>query len=394
MKLSRPKSHRRVSALLALLIVATMALPAAAAAPSGAAAAGPVKLYLPIVTNNYASLSYRLGYASGGGLRSYPEAPSLRAGWYVDWTVQQKPARPNGIEYMPVVRVHQTLTCPLYSTNAHDRDLCPYAVPHSYIVSPSRDQIASAARANRGQLWLIGNEMDRRDWPGGGQDEMLPELYAVAYNELYTLIKQNDPTARVAIGGVIQATPLRLEYLSKVWTSYQQKYGAAMPVDVWNVHNFILREEANKYGAGIPPGSNATSGVVYESDRTHIDMGIFDSQIRDFREWMRERGQQQKPLIVSEYGVLYAHEGLEDAATVGGFMESTFDYFRTYRECGLGLASDGCRLVQRWNWYSLDDMHTSFNQYGALFNPKTGQITQTGARFRDYAIKYQKELGQ
>ena len=42
-----------------------------------------------------------------------------------------------------------------------------------------------------------------------------------AYHELYTLIKGADPTARLAIGGVIQATPLRLEYLTKVWNEYR-----------------------------------------------------------------------------------------------------------------------------------------------------------------------------
>ena len=168
-----------------------------------------------------------------------------------------------------------------------DRSKCPYITPYSYTFWPSADVIAQAARANPGSLWLIGNEMDRRDWQGGGQDEMLPELYATAYYDLYTLIKGADPTARLAVGGIIQATTLRLEYLAKIWDAYQQQFGTSMPVDVWNVHNFIFREKScvtypgDCWGADIPPGSSASTGALY-SDADHVNMVIFDQHIRAF----------------------------------------------------------------------------------------------------------------
>lgn len=343
--------------------------------------------YLPLIYTPM--ISYRLGFgASNGLITRFSEIGSLKAGWYYDWAVRTNPVRPNLMEYVQTIRVHQKLTCDLYSANAHDRTICPYAVPHDYVFSPGLQEIAAAARANPGALWFIGNEMDRRDWPGGGQDETLPETYAVAYHDLYHFIKSVDPRARIAIGGVIQATPLRLEYLTKAWNTYQQRYGASMPVDVWNVHNFILKERAGDYGAGIPPGSNAWQGVVYPTDRTHIDMTIFDQQIRAFRSWMKERGQQNKPLIVSEYGVLYWHEGLEDPDLVQDFMLKTFVYFLNTRDCSLGYPADDCRLVQRWAWYSLDDtgLTSGFNKYGALFDPVTRKITGTGEKFRTYSL--------
>jgi len=148
---------------------------------------------------------------------------------------------------------HQDLTCPLNSENAWNRDVCPYAEPHSYQVKPSLTDIGAVAQAQPGALWLVGNEIDRRDWYRGGQDEMLPELYATAYHDIYTAIKAADPTAQVAIGGLIQATPLRLAWLDRMWESYTQQYGTDMPVDVWNVHNFVLREVFQNYGANIPP---------------------------------------------------------------------------------------------------------------------------------------------
>ncbi|MGQ9839317.1 MAG: hypothetical protein ACUVR4_02085 [Anaerolineae bacterium] len=344
-------------------------------------------VYLPVIYTPM--ISYRLGFsANTSPITRFAEISSLKAGWYCDWNVRARPARPNMMEYVQTIRVHQKLTCELYSANAHDRNLCPYATPHDYVFSPSLEEIAAAASANPGSLWLIGNEMDRRDWPGGGQDETLPETYAIAYHDLYYYIKSVDPKARVAIGGVIQATPLRLEYLTKVWNTYQRRYGAPMPVDVWNVHNFILKERIDDHGANIPPGSDAHQGVVYPTDRTHVDMSIFDQQIRAFRAWMKERGQQDKPLIVSEYGVLYWHDGLEDPQVVQDFMIQTFDYFLNTQDCSLGYPADDCRLVERWAWYSLDDkgLTSGFNQYGALFDPITGQITSTGEKFRTYSL--------
>ena len=37
-------------------------------------------------------------------------------------------------------------------------------------------------------------------------------------------------------------------------------------MDVWNVHNFMLREEKGSWGADIPPGIPATQGILYEVD--------------------------------------------------------------------------------------------------------------------------------
>lgn len=334
-----------------------------------------------------AKLSNRLGFGvATSPIARYPELTSLRAGWYVDWKVSINPERPWGMEFVQTVRLHQKLTCALGTANAYDRAACPYVVPYDYYIFPGKATITEAAKANRGAIWLIGNEMDRRDWPGGGQDEMLPELYAIAYHDLYTHIKSVDPTARIAIGGVIQATPLRLEYLTKAWNHYQATYGQPMPVDIWNVHNFILQERKDGYGASIPPGSSATVGVTYPDDNSHINMLWFGNQIRAFRQWMKDRGQQNKPLIVSEYGVLLFNNGLENQTTVENFMIETFNHFLNTKDCNLGLPSDACRLVQRWNWYSLDDPSADFNEFGRLFNPWTLQITPTGAKYRTWSL--------
>jgi hypothetical protein len=356
------------------------------------------KLYLPMVSNNQ-PIAWRLGYANvSGSLDAYQELASLRAGWYLNWVTNMSPVRPNGMEYAQMVRVRQKLTCEVGTANSHNRDICPYAVPHTYTTSPNSVRIQQVAAANPGSLWLLGNEIDRRDWPGGNQDEILPEVYAEAYHDLYTLIKGADPQAKVAIGGVVQTTPLRLEYLSKVWDAYQSKYGTPMPVDVWNMHVFVLPEKRNSWGADIPVGSNATSGeYIFHPDAggnpttpmpEHIELKYVDEQVKAMRTWMKARGQQEKPLIVTEYGVLLFNHMLgipnDDPQTIVDYMLGTFDYFLNTQDCSLGYGADECRLVQRWLWYSLDGGN-NFNTHASLYNKDTKTMNPSGAAFRDWA---------
>jgi hypothetical protein len=361
----------------------------------------PVALYLPMMFNDYKLLADRLGYGvTGQTLTHYPDLGVLNAGWYLDWSTRAQPARPYGMEYVQTIRIHQQLAC---GQRYHgDRNACPYAESLAYVYYPNAATITQTAQANPGSLWLIGNEMDRKDWSycaewdgdfcrivaHSGQDELLPESYAAAFHELATLVRSADPTARIAIGGVIQATPLRLQYLTRVWDSYQAQYSAPMPVDVWNVHNFILQEQRNNWGAEIPPGIEAEQGEYLGNTRLHLDMSSFDRQIRAFRQWMKERDQQDKPLVVSEYGVLYHNNtmGIADgnAAPVQNFMLQSFDYFLHTKDCNLGFAADDCRLVQRWNWYSLDDRPGDFNPHSRLMDPTTLQITGTGLLFSQY----------
>jgi hypothetical protein len=241
--------------------------------------------------------------------------------------------------------------------------------------SPALDQIKAAAARDPGVLWLVGNEPDV-PW----QDNATPEQYAAVYGVLYKAIKEADPTARVAIGGVSQPTPLRLAYLDRILAAYKARYGAEMPVDVWNIHAFILREERNSWGIGIPPGMSVDKGMLYEIDN-HTDMQIFRQQIEGFRRWMAERGQRNKPLVVTEYGVLMPDDYGFPPDLVSKFMAATFDYFLSAQDPALGYAPDGNRLVQAFCWYSVAD---TVYPTGNLFDPKTRAVTPVGKAFRRY----------
>lgn len=361
-------------------------------------------LYLPIVSHQYnPRLAMRIGFgATFPPITRYPEIRSLNAGWYVNWSVSANPVRPAGMDYVQMIRVHQKIVetdgCGIYVTA--DRRKCPYVEPYTYEYKPDAATIQAAAIANPGSIWLLGNEIDRLDWNGFGQDEMVPELYAVAYKELYDIIKAVDPQARVAIAGVIQATPMRLRYLTRVWDEYRNLYGTDMPVDIWNVHNFILTEncfengakddEIECWGAGVVPGENPLRGDS-KTVETHLDRTIFDEQIRAFRQWMKDRGQQAKPLIVTEYGVLYAEPQFQNPQVVQDFMLWSFDYFLNTRDCELSTIDD-CRLVQQWLWFSLDHEAPDANLQGNLVDRTTRQLLPAGIRFKEYTDANYKAL--
>ena len=389
---------------------------------------GPSTVYLPLVTR-MPPPAYRIGFgATNGPITRYLDIQTLQAGWYTDWGVTLQPPRPSGIEYMQMVRVHQKLACGEWH-NA-DRLACPYARPLDYVFTPDIATIQAVAHANPGSLWAIGNEMDASDFDGCveydvdnrcirsmalGQDEMTPETYARAYHELYQVIKTLDPTARIAIGGLIQATPSSLAWLTTAWNSYRKRYDATMPVDVWNIHNFILTEATGRASPrmAIDASAQASGDEGPTADWAHINQQLFDSQIRAMRQWMKARGQQHKPLIISEYGVLYWHcvkknsenvciQDLNNEQVVQEFMTWTFDYFLNTKDCDLGYADDECRLVQRWLWFSLDhvsslpDGRLSYgaNSHASLYNSTTLEMRATGLKFRHYVQDHYADLAQ
>jgi hypothetical protein len=240
---------------------------------------------------------------------------------------------------------------------------------------PDLATLADIARRGPGSLWLIGNEPDVI-W----QDNATPDQYVQAYHDVYTTLKQADPSSRIAIAGVSQPTPLRLQYLDRILELYRERFGADIPVDVWNVHNFILQEKRGDWGVDIPPGLTADSGLIVNID-DHDNLARFKQQIIDFRQWMARRGFRDKELIVSEYGVLMYEDFGFGYERVRTFMLGTFDYFLSATDSALGLPSDGNRLVQRWCWYSLSD---KTYPTGNLVDPSTGALTLLGQDFADY----------
>ncbi len=290
-----------------------------------------------------------------GPISAYDTEP-LRLGWYLNWAAEADPQGPPGVEHARMVRLK------------------------GGALRPNAEEIARLAELEPGALWLISNEPDVR-W----QDNVEPEVYARLYHEAYGAIKGADPGAQVAIGGVTQPTPLRLRYLDEVLNAYEELFGAQVPVDLWHVHNFILREERDGWGVDIPPGLPDEQGVLYEIDDGD-DMDLFAQQILDFRRWMAERGYQDKALIVSEYGILMPEEYGFPPERVLAFLTASFDFFLTATDPEVGYPADDYRLVQRFCWYSLDAAD-DYYPTGRLFDPQTGAMTAMGEGWATYVAE-------
>lgn len=192
----------------------------------------------------YPSLHDRFGFSveHGEGLGLYAwDVSALNANVYLDWGAYPNSPHPNGMDYLPMV---------------HINTLKPNWEPYGY--SPSGQGLINAIEGNPGALWLLGNEVDyRRDY-----DYATPEEYAEKYHQIYTIIKSVDPTARVAMNGMATVSPLRLAWLDRVWNAYRSRYGVDMPVDVWNVHTYVVNEMVYEWGPDLPTGFENAVGFT------------------------------------------------------------------------------------------------------------------------------------
>lgn len=301
----------------------------------------------------------RFGITAAYGLSDY-DLVNLGAGSYLDWSMQPDPPRPGGLEYVQVVRLGDAV----YS-----------------------EQLARAplvAAAQPGSAWLIGNEPDNTyAFDGVGQDNLAPEAYAARYYAVYAALKAADPTAQVGLGGIVQPTPVRLEYLERVVAAYQDQFATFPPADFWFVHAFVLNEVPGEWGAGLPvdaatqPYQTAPEVIAPEE----VDsLAIFGRRIAAMRQWLANHGQRDLPLWVTEYGVLMPSDDRLGYFTIStertqAFMLGSFDYLQRATDPAIGLSADGDRLVQRWFWWTLSyDARVSG---GGLYDRRAGVVTQT-----------------
>ncbi len=228
-----------------------------------------------------------------------------------------------------------------------------------------------------GQVWVIGNEPDVI-W----QDALTPEEYARQYHDAYQIIKTTDPSAMVATAGISQATPLRLAYLDRVLAAYRSSYNQPMPVDWWTVHGYVLREERDSWGVGIPPGFAVNTGALYEvSDHGRLD--LFEQQILTFRQWMVKNGYRNTPLALTEFGILMPADYGFPSQFVQQYLKDTFQYLSTAVDAETGLPQDGNHLVQRWAWFSLADTKFPTSNLADL---QKGSLSPIGEAFREFML--------
>jgi hypothetical protein len=318
----------------------------------------------PIASKAASHDNCRFGVTSNVGVDGYDIA-SLGVGSYLDWEAGSNPSLPNGIEYVSVLWVGDSQ----YSNTIAN--------------------LTAWVQANQGSVWLVGNEPDTTY---NGQDGLYPEVYADRFFAIATLIRSLDAGARIGFGAIVQPTPIRMRYLDKAWNRLVEDAGslndASALIDLWSIHAFILNEQPNSWGTGIPPGfeNDASDAVVITNfSDTHSNV-IFENRVREFRSWMAQKGERNKPLWITEYGSLFPPTrtdlGVTDQDTLE-YMVGTFNFLLSAVDSQTGLATDDNKLVQRWFWYSLNDHRDNFG--GSLFDPDNGKaITLVGQTFRNY----------
>jgi len=300
----------------------------------------------------------------------YDEISSIGVGSFLNWGAANNPTLPPGVEFTRVLRV----------ADYHED------FPISRTYTNTIDNLNTWVTSNPGSVWMIGNEPDRVYW----QDSITPEVYADRYYAIATQIRTLDPTAQLGYGTIVQPTPIRMRYLDRAWSQLITLAGSSSAasdlVDIWSIHAFILNESPISWGAGIPPGFESDYGDAVPISITETySITIFQDRTIAFRDWMEGKGEEDKPLWITEYGslmpsVIYPFVSDEDSRD---FMLDTFDFMLSATDPTTGLSTDGDRLVQSWYWYSLNDHRYNFG--GSLFDPDDNKaITPVGIGFRDY----------
>lgn len=300
------------------------------------------------------NLDNRIGFGLAEKADANYWLSELNAEWYFDWGTKEIPAS-SDLEYWQTIRVNQ----------------------EGY--SPSQETITQIQNKYPGHTWIIGNEPDNQH-----QDNTTPEKYAEIYHELYYLIKKNDSKAKVVIGAVSQPTPSRMDYLDKVISTYEMNYDEKMPVDWWNIHAYVLREEEDSWGAGLPVGIDSSKNRLYEIE-DHGNIEIFQQNLIAFREWMKENGYQSTPLVVTEYGILLPEEFGFNQDFIASFLLEVNDWMLNYQDLSNGYSEDNFLLIQKFAWFSLSDP----NFPGAnLADLEQNSLTPIGKAFKEFSSKY------
>ncbi len=298
-----------------------------------------------------ATSSWRFGLGVPGGAAQAAWVPRLGAGWWYDWSVRARSEAGSGTQFWQMVRL------------GHGK------------VTPPLEQLVALAQSEPGQTWIVGNEPDVL-W----QDNASPACFAFLYHQVYAALKRVDPSAQVGAGGIAQASPVRLAYLDDFLREYERRYHSPPLVDFWTMHAFALPEQHGSWGVGLPPGTTAETGWTL-TVTDHDDLDLFHSQVIAFRRWMRDRGYGDRPLVITEYGILLSPEYGFGPERVEAFMRATFDWLLTARDESLGLAADNYHLVQRWAWFSLAD---PIYPTGDLVHSGADRLTLLGSAYREY----------
>lgn len=142
-----------------------------------------------------------------------------------------------------------------------------------------------------GQYYQLGNEPQGVSGQDGG---VSMEEHVTQYDILVREIKRQDPTAKIigpAIFAWIQRSNWGKNWLSRFVAAYKASHNNQVPpMDVLNIHLY----------------DNTNVGPNYAYFGTDTQLLIKD--LEDFRNWANQNGYQDKPIWITEFGILHCNE--------------------------------------------------------------------------------------
>lgn len=280
--------------------------------------------------------------AQNNPLDYYADFGDLQATWYQNWSgIAWNRSYIDGVQFYPTIGAWNYLEGK--ETEAKIREYiswCPECYPD-------------------GTVWIIGNELqiDKFSWLREGvaldpARTITPEEYAVKYKKYYDIIKGINLTYKVAIGVTYDKPPYWSDFLRETRAAYETLYGEKMPIDVYTMHAYM----------SDPPLKEVQ--LLVDNKRTI----------------MKEYGDQNKPLIMTETGALTdaAHNPGFTTEQISDYMNQVFEYLATYTSEEYGCPDDDYRMVQKWAWFALTSAAGSDADYWDktdLFD--TGGVTAT-----------------
>ena len=204
-------------------------------------------------------------------------------------------------------------------------------------------ELAAAIRSHPGSWWAVGNEPNDPH-----QDYRTPAEYARFFYSFTQFAKKSDAKCKIIPGGVANAD---WRWANAFREEYRRLYNRYPAVDGWNIHNYLLDTTLDPY-----------------------DVSEFKRRILAFRHWMMEIGEANKPLFLTEFGVLYGVGCCERP------LDPPEKTIRFMRETVSWLAETD--YVQHWAWFIVNNAR-EFN--GGLYDA-AGELSSYGETYRELQV--------
>jgi hypothetical protein len=207
-------------------------------------------------------------------------------------------------------------------------------------VKSDDSRILTAMQASGASWWALGNEPNDPN-----QDYCPPEEYAELYH-IYEGWAAKAPRCGILPAGIADAD---WQWAQAFRQAYRQKYGRYPRTDGWNIHNYILQPGLDPY-----------------------DVAEFGRRILAFRRWMESIGDADKPLFLTEFGVLYGsgccERPLDPPEKLDRFMHDAVQWLQ---ESG---------MVSGWAWFA-----TYTKVYNGSLMTAAGELTPLGQAYAGLA---------